>query len=175
MDFWVFIVGRRKWHNLVEWVNKLKKEEFVCTYGTGHARPLTIIESMTCSLHGQINIFFISFCNSCYHLSTSWIYRLERFTYIIFFFFVFFLGLDNYPKNLEHKKLYISQNVYINITVCWQWRLQPKKKKKKNSAITSNFLRKKKKLQRQQRCNFPLSRLILKKKKKSRLAMKRKK
>ena len=36
---------------------------------------------------------------------------------------------------------------------------------KKNSAITSNFLRKKKKLQRQQRCNFPHSRLILKKKK----------
>ena len=70
-------------------MSKLKKEGVVCTYGSGNARPLTIIESMTCSLHGQINIFFISFCNSCYHLSTSWIYRLERFTYIIFFFLGF--------------------------------------------------------------------------------------
>ena len=46
---------------------------------------------------------------------------------------------------------------------------------KKNSAITSNFLRKKKKLQRQQRCNFPLSRLILKKKKEIQISYEKKK
>ena len=49
------------------------------------------------------------------------------------------------------------------------------KKKRKNSAITSNFLRKKKKLQRQQRCNFSLSRLILKKKKKIQISYEKKK
>ena len=135
----------------------------MCTYGTGHARPLTIIESMTCSLHGQINIFFISFCNSCYHLSSSWIYRLERFTYIIYFF-LFFFGVWIIPpkiwntKNCILVKMYILILLYVDNDV-----FNPKK----NSAITSNFLRKKKKLQRQQRCNFPLSRLILIKKKKN--------
>lgn len=88
--------------------------------------------------------------------------------YNIFFFGVWIITPKIWnTKNCILVKMYILILLYVNNDV-----FNPKKK---NNAMTSNFLRKKKKLQRQQRCNFPLSRLILKKKKKSRLAMKRKK
>ena len=99
-------------------------------------------------------------------LSSRTFYLYNIYIYIFFGVWIITPKIWN-TKNCILVKMYILILLYVNNDV-----FNPKKK---NNAMTSNFLRKKKKLQRQQRCNFPLSRLILKKKKKSRLAMKRKK
>ena len=88
--------------------------------------------------------------------------------YNIFFFGVWIITPKIWnTKNCILVKMYILILLYVNNDV-----FNPKKK---NNAMTSNFLRKKKKLQRQQRCNFPLSRLILKKKKKIQISYEKKK
>lgn len=46
---------------------------------TRHAGPRSMVESMACSLHGEVDIFLVSLCNSCYPLPCSWVNRLKRF------------------------------------------------------------------------------------------------
>lgn len=86
-------------------LNKIKRiEREMITYGTGHSRPWTIIESDTCRSHSNINIFFSSFCNFCYHFSTSRIYCLKFFSY-----FHIFILLNKYYYKRTNKYYFFSK------------------------------------------------------------------
>jgi hypothetical protein len=88
----------------------MEKSKIVSTYRAGQARPWTMVKSITSHLHSQINIFLVTFCNPRYHLSCSWICRLESFSYFLN------RNFENLPQNSWYGKHILAKIFVIGMS-----------------------------------------------------------